>query len=48
MAIAAEHDEILLAVRAGLASSNHVVNLELIAPTTVLASPAVTFQDAPF
>ncbi len=43
---AAERNQILLTVRAGLTSSNHVVNLQLSAPTTVLASPAVTLKNA--
>jgi hypothetical protein len=42
---AAEHDEIFFAVRPQLASPYYVVDLELIAPATVLAFPAVPLQD---
>ena len=45
MTPAAEQDEIFFAVRPQLASPNHVVDLELIAPATVLAFPAVPLQD---
>ncbi len=48
MAIAAEDDQILFGVRSGLASSDHVVDLQLIAPAAVLASPAVALENAPF
>jgi hypothetical protein len=42
---AAEHDEGFFAVRLQLASPNYVVDLELIAPARVLASPADRLQD---
>jgi len=45
MTPAAEHDEIFFPVRPQLASPNYVMDLELIAPATVLAFPAVPLQD---
>jgi hypothetical protein len=45
MTPAAEHDEIFFAVRPQLASPNYVMDLELIAPATVLAFPAIPLQD---
>jgi hypothetical protein len=41
MTPAAAHDEIFFAVRPQLASPNHVVDLELIAPATVLGEGPV-------
>ena len=46
MTIAAEDNQILFAVRTGLASSDHVVDLELIAPATVLTAPSVALENA--
>src|SRR5450759_2767262 len=42
---AAQDNEIFFAVRPQLASPNYVMDLELIAPATVLAFPAVPLQD---
>jgi hypothetical protein len=45
MTPAAEHDEVPFAVRPQLASPNYVMDLELIAPATVLVFPAIPHQD---
>jgi hypothetical protein len=45
MTPAAEHDEIFFAVRPQLASPDHVMDLELIAPATMLAFPAIALQN---
>jgi hypothetical protein len=45
MTTAAEHDEIFFPVRPQLASPNYVMDLELIAPATALALPAIPLQN---
>ncbi len=45
MTRAAEHEEIFFAVRPQLASSNYVMDLQLIAPARVLAFPAIPLED---
>jgi hypothetical protein len=42
---AAQNDEVLFAVRPQLASPNHVVDLELIAPAALLTLPAIPLQE---
>jgi len=42
---AAQDDEVPFAICARLAPADHVMDLELIAPATVLAFPAVPLQD---
>jgi hypothetical protein len=43
--LSAENNQVLLAICSQLASPNYVMDLELIAPATVLAFPAVPLQD---
>jgi hypothetical protein len=45
VAVGAQSDQIALGVIAQLASPNYVMDLELIAPATVLAFPAIPLQD---
>jgi len=47
MTSAAERHEIFFAFRLQLASRDNVMDLELIAPAAVLASPAIALQDLP-
>src|SRR5438067_13078008 len=45
MTLAAEDNQIVFTICSQLASPNHVVDLELIAPATMLATPAIPPQD---
>jgi hypothetical protein len=47
VAIAAQSNQILLAVTAGSASRNHVMDVELFPTTAVLASPAIALENPP-
>ncbi len=45
MTVAAKDDEIVLAIASGLAPADLVMDLQLLAPATVLAFPAVAPED---
>lgn len=45
MAVTTQHDQILLAIGSGLASSDDVVDLELLTPAAALAFPPISLQD---
>jgi hypothetical protein len=48
VAVAAEDNEVFFAVFSCLAPADHVMNLQLFAPATLLAMPTIPLQDFHF